>query len=200
MISSITKCRHKLSIPKLQWCSQWSLRMLTCEMGTCLFVFLNTLRPRQDGRHFPDDIFICIFLNENVWISLKISLKFVPKVWINNIPTLVQIMAWHRPGDKPLSEPMVINLVTHICITRPQWVKCGSTRINFKKLPKFQILKILQGTLHMTHLLKLLDKMYEYEMDPTRTVDAMERTRDAGWTDGRSETNIPPNNFVVSGV
>ena len=63
---------------------------------------LNTLRPRQNGRHFPDDIFKCIFLNENVWISLEISLKFVPKVRVNNIPTLVQIMAWRRPGDKPL--------------------------------------------------------------------------------------------------
>ena len=57
---------------------------------------------------FPDDIFKCIFLNENVWISLQISLKFVPKVQINNIPALVQIMAWRRPGDKPLSEAMVV--------------------------------------------------------------------------------------------
>ena len=58
----------------------------------------NTLRPRQKGRHFADDIFKCIFLNENAWISLKISLQFVPKVRINNIPALVQIMAWRRPG------------------------------------------------------------------------------------------------------
>ena len=50
---------------------------------------INTLRPRQDGRHFPDDIFKCIFLNENVLISIKISLKFVPKGQINNIPALV---------------------------------------------------------------------------------------------------------------
>ena len=49
---------------------------------------LNTLRPRQNGRRFPDDIFKYIFLNENVWISLKISLKFITKVWINNIPPL----------------------------------------------------------------------------------------------------------------
>ena len=48
--------------------------------------------------------------------------------------------------------------------------------------------------------------MYKYKMDPTRTVEATERTRDAGWTqdghgtDGQSETNIPPNNFVVQGV
>ena len=42
---------------------------------------------------------------------------------MNNIPTLVQIMAWRRPGDKPLSEPMMVILLTHICVTRPQWVK-----------------------------------------------------------------------------
>ena len=52
-------------------------------------LLVNTLRPRQDGRHFPDDIFKCIFLYENVWISIKISLKFVPKGPINNIPALV---------------------------------------------------------------------------------------------------------------
>ena len=84
-------------------------------------VYFNTLGSRQNGRHFADDIFKCIFLNENVWISIKISLKFVPKVPINNIPSLVLIMAWRRPGDKPLSEPMVVNLQTHICVTRPQW-------------------------------------------------------------------------------
>ena len=87
------------------------------------YVTVNTLRPRQNGRHFTDDIFKCIFLNENAGILLKISLKFVPKVRINNIPALVQIMAWRRPGDKPLSEPMMVSLLTHICVTRPQWVK-----------------------------------------------------------------------------
>ena len=67
--------------------------------------------------------FKCIFLNENVWIALKISLEFVPKFQINNIPALVQIMAWRRPGDKPLSEPMMVSLLTHISVTRPQCVK-----------------------------------------------------------------------------
>ena len=83
------------------------------------------MRPRQDGRHFADDILKCIFLNENARIWLKISLKFVPKVRINNITALVQIMAWRRPGDKPLSEPMMTRLPTHICVTRHQWVKCN---------------------------------------------------------------------------
>ena len=45
------------------------------------------------------------------------------KVQFNNIPALVQIMAWRRPGDKPLSEPIMISLLTHICVIRPQWVK-----------------------------------------------------------------------------
>ena len=84
--------------------------------------FANTLRPRQNGRHFADDLFKCIFLNENAWISLAFSLKFVPKVQINNNPSFVQIMAWRRSGDRPLSEPMMISLLTHICVTRPQWV------------------------------------------------------------------------------
>ena len=85
--------------------------------------WVNTLRPRQDGRYFADDVLKCIFWNENVWIWLKIPLKFVPRGPINNIPALVQIMAWRRPGDKPLSEPMLVFVPTHICVTRPQWVK-----------------------------------------------------------------------------
>ena len=58
------------------------------------------------------------------WI--QVSLKFVPMSPVNKIPaldlSLDQIKAWHRPGDKPLSEPMLVRLPTHICITRPQWV------------------------------------------------------------------------------
>ena len=80
------------------------------------------MRPRQNRRHFADDIFESIFVNENVWISINISLKFVPKGPIDHIPALDQIMTWRRPSEKPLSEPMMINLPTHICVTRPQWV------------------------------------------------------------------------------
>ena len=76
----------------------------------------------RNGCHLPDDILKCIILNENVWISIKISLKFVPWNPINNIPPLVHIMAWRRPGDKPLSETMMFNLLMHICVTWPQWV------------------------------------------------------------------------------
>ena len=86
----------------------------------------------MDGCHFPDDIFKWIFLNENVWISINISPKFVPMGPINNTPTLVQVMAWRRLGDKPLSEQMMVRLPTHICVTRPQWFNC-LCRLNNEK-------------------------------------------------------------------
>ena len=86
-------------------------------------ILFNTLRQRRNGQHFADYIFKCIFLNENVWIVIKFPLKFVPKDRFSNVPALVQIMAWRRPGDKPLSEPMMVSLLTHICIILPQWVK-----------------------------------------------------------------------------
>ena len=84
---------------------------------------LNTLRQRQNGRHFADDTLKRIFLKENIRISIKISLMFVPKSPIDNIPSLFQIMTWRWPGDKPLSEAMMVSLLMHICIARPQWVK-----------------------------------------------------------------------------
>ena len=56
--------------------------------------------------NLADDIFNRIFLNENVWISIEISLKFVPKGPIDNKLALVQIMAWRRTGGKPLPEGM----------------------------------------------------------------------------------------------
>ena len=85
-----------------------------------IVLLFNTLRPRQNGRHFPDDILKCIFLNDNVIISIKISLKLVPNGPNTYIPALIQIMTWCRPGDKPLSEPMMVSLLTHICITQLQ--------------------------------------------------------------------------------
>ena len=76
-----------------------------------LLLTVNTLRPRQNGRHFADDTFNRIFVNDNIRISIKFSLKFVPNGPINNIPALVQIMAWRRPGDEPLSGPVIVSLL-----------------------------------------------------------------------------------------
>ena len=85
-------------------------------------VSLNILRPTE--RHFEMD-----FLE---W-------KFTPRVPITNIPASVQIMAWRRAGDKPLSEPMMDNLQTHICVIRSQWVKSVGpvTRICFSETVTF---------------------------------------------------------------
>ena len=62
----------------------------------------------QNGRHFADDIFKCIFVNEMscFFILIEISLKFVPKCPVDNNPAMAKIMAWHRIGDKPLSDLM----------------------------------------------------------------------------------------------
>ena len=139
--------------------SNWQQVIIGSEHGLASYQYLNqwwscslmhiciartqrvkSLRPRQNGRLFTDDTFKRSFLNENIRISTKNSLKFVPKGLINNIPALVQIMAcrlvrakplsalflimaWRRPDDKPLSEPMLVRSLTHICVTRPQWVK-----------------------------------------------------------------------------
>ena len=126
-----------------------------------LTVTCYTLRLRQDGRHFPDDIFKWIFLNEIIWIAIKISLKFVPSGPINNIPALVQIMAWRRSGDKPLSEPMMVNLLMHICVTQSQWVNSlalGQCDSNFISLISWHVtdwvykhfVKLSSGEWHTT--------------------------------------------------
>ena len=84
---------------------------------------VKTSRPRQNGRHFVNFSSKFILSNKSISTSINISLNFVPGGQINNISAVVQIMAWHRPGDKPLSEKKMINLLTHRCVTRPQWVK-----------------------------------------------------------------------------
>ena len=68
---------------------------------------LTHFPPGQNGRHFADDIFRCISVNEKFCIFINISLKFIPKGAIYNNPALVQIMARRQIGDKPLSELML---------------------------------------------------------------------------------------------
>ena len=118
---------------------------------------INKLRPRHNGRHFADVIFKCIFLNENVWIPIKISLKFVPKGPINYIPALVQIMAWRWPDDKPLSETMMVRLLMHICVTRPKWVNTSGLSKQGTNYQCFlcvwgDILHLTSYNLHLAHI------------------------------------------------
>ena len=100
---------------------KFDLRWFTYDlvnMNIRLEMVLNTLMLIQNGCHFADNVFKCIFLNENIQISIRISLKFDPKGPLNNIPALVQIMAWCRPGNKPLSETMMVKLPMHICFAQ----------------------------------------------------------------------------------
>ena len=110
VITSHSLCRSYLVIHALNW-----LLVQLVDVnprGT----WINTLRLRQNGRHFADDIFKYIFLNETVWISIKISLKFVHKNPNNNIPALVKITAWpeqatsHYLNQSWLS---MLSLLTH---------------------------------------------------------------------------------------
>ena len=77
--------------------------------------YIDILTPWGRGRNFADDIFKCILINANIGFPLKISQKFVAKVQINNIPTLIQIMACRLFGAKPLSEQKYSSIGSDNC-------------------------------------------------------------------------------------
>ena len=67
-----------------------------------------------------------------------------------------RLMAWRRPGDKPLSEPLTVRLPTHICTTRPQWVKYVTTVLCHLSTVPEQILMLISI---FDHSLMLIVKM-----------------------------------------
>ena len=133
---------------------------------------------------------------------IKILLKFVSKgpidkitqywFWYGLVPNVKKIICrqrWTRTTRMPTfwdtpTAPWLHILVIRI---RSQVKTRQSQSYKFKRIAKNSNFGILQETLHVTHLIKLLDKMYKYEMDPTRSVGATERTRDVGQTDGRTD-------------
>ena len=115
------------------------LRRLIFNMGIAIpgkTVFLIETAPwslihwgRDKMADISQTTFSNVFSSMNIdWFSIDITLKFVPKSSINISPAMFRIMAWRRPGDKPLSETMQVSLRTHICVTRPQWVNTCSQR------------------------------------------------------------------------
>ena len=94
----------------------------------CSIAAFTTLRPTKMVATFKTTIW-----NLFSWMKMyDFRLRFhwsLTNCLINNIPTLVQIMALCRPGDKPLSELMMVYLLTHICVTRPRWVKENSRQL-----------------------------------------------------------------------
>ena len=102
---------------------QWSVKWSTDQQFWSVIGSINSSPPGQNGRHFADNLFKCIFVNEKFCISIRISLKFVPKGPINNKSALVQVMAWRQTSDKPLPEPMMTQFTdAFICGTRGSWV------------------------------------------------------------------------------
>ena len=126
------------------------------------------------------------FLEWKWFNPIKISMKFVPRGPINNIPALVQIMAWRRPGGKPLSEPILVRLPTHICVTRPQWVNMLSAAILRCKLAVW-------GRNHMTITVEsmsylriiqvIVNERFRWRYSSSWTPGAMHAT----WSDKQNE-------------
>ena len=104
-----------------------SLAKLTLKFNGSLSKLELTHWGREKWPTFPRRHFEMHFLEWKCMnLDYNFSLNVVPCGSINNIQSLVQIMAWRLPGDKPLSEPMVVGLPTHICVTRPRWVNFHS--------------------------------------------------------------------------
>ena len=99
------------------WMNRWHLH----EMDKCDLLMIILYFHRYDT-----NLYIITSMESFIQYltsTVQISLKFIPRGQINTFPSLVQIMVWRRPGDKPLSEPLLASLLTHTYITRPQWVQ-----------------------------------------------------------------------------
>ena len=107
--------------------------------------YINTLRPRQDGYHFADNIFKLIFLNEHVFIMIKISLKFVPMSPITNEPASVHKMAWCRKG-----------LLTNIRVTWLKWVN-----ISYHTAYRYNMFSKRHSVNHLIYTSSYLNSVYQ---------------------------------------
>ena len=94
--------------------------------------------------------------------EFQLRLKFVPNGPINNIPALVQIMAWRLPGDPPLSDPMmVVSLLTHICVIRPQWIN-GILHIHYMIWGQCMVIKYSVWYTSVYHVFYNANKVAPY--------------------------------------
>ena len=98
------------------FCNDVSHRLGTSPESALLasLVHINSLPPRQNGHHFTDDIFECIFMIGKFGISFRISPKFVLDDQVDTNSTFCEVMAWRRTGDKTLPEPMLTQFAEFI--------------------------------------------------------------------------------------
>ena len=102
-------------------------------------------------------------------------------------------------SEKHATHPLIIVIICAKYKKNPLRTVDATERTRFSKSRPNDLEDIGQGqrSSHATHLLMLVIICIKYGKNPSRTVDVTDPTRQAGQTDGRSETNIPPNNFVV---
>ena len=123
---------------------------------TYVKLWSDFIEPTKDySYHVADDIFNCIFLHENVWLSIKISLNVFPMGRINNIPALVQIMAWHLRGDKPwlvyrtiYASLGLIELTKQVCVGTAGWMKHQHMEFHFIIFLAYVISKVMAFVTH----------------------------------------------------
>ena len=132
----------------------------------------------------------------NVWILIKISLKFVPKGPINNIPAMVQIMAWHHPGDKPLSEPVMVSLPMPIWVAWPQRVKAtfewASLHLKPLRIPLFNSLLTMNKKIKAPRYWPLVQRIHwEPVTSPHKEPVMSEALPHHDVIMGHKKTNIP---------
>ena len=154
---------------------------------TCLHITLSVNCLTHWGRDKMAVNFLTTFSNVYSWtkiyISIKISLNFVPKGPINNIPALVQIMTWRRPGNEPLSGPVMVSFIC-ICVTWPQWV--NSIRI--------QPLYYNASHSHVKCIIRYIDGVSPQRASKTESDDIIMR-RDPGPLQQLCRLSSFPNSF-----
>ena len=130
--------------------------------------------------------------------SIEIFVKSIQCVLINSLDK------YDYQCNIPLMQLEQLELLSHI---GSQFKRRQSQSYKFKEFAKISNLAILKQTLHATHILKLLDTICKYEMDPTRIVEDTERTRFCPQTDRRTDKQTdkvkpayPSFNFVEAGA
>ena len=115
---------------KVGYCSRNSLSDICqthTDSRTSVALHINTSRPRQNGHHFADSFSKFISWMKIVNFAYNFTFHWI---WFLIFHLTIckmshsQIMAWILNGSMPLSEPMTVSLLTHICVTQFQWISC----------------------------------------------------------------------------
>ena len=92
---------------------------------------VNSISPGQNSRHFTDNIFRCIFMNEKFCILIKISLKYVSKGLINNNPALFSIMAWRQKALHSLLYAIIFQCLPNYSQSHQTWLMFFTSHFKF---------------------------------------------------------------------